>query len=163
MYKKWGSSLITRADKVNGLQTSFVPSTDEWRKDSIYLSPYLTGANNIQVVFKNTTNFENNIYLDDINLYNIVINPILKEKGLLITPNPFNSSFFVQHYPDAKTLKAIDVYNSLGQLISRRNFAAGTASDNIEINLSNKQTGIYYVKIFYTDKTVTQKILKTNY
>ena len=163
VYKKWGSSLITRADKVNGLQTSFVPSTDEWRKDSIYLSPYLTGANNIQVVFKNTTNFENNIYLDDINLYNIVINPILKEKGLLITPNPFNSSFFVQHYPDAKTLKAIDVYNSLGQLISQRNFAAGTASDNIEINLSNKQTGIYYVKIFYTDKTVTQKILKTNY
>ncbi|MGE5106809.1 MAG: choice-of-anchor J domain-containing protein [Sphingobacteriales bacterium] len=163
IYKKWGTSLITRADKVNGLQTSFVPSAAEWRKDSVYLSPYLTGLNTIQLVFKNTTNFENNIYLDDINLYNIVINPILKAKGLLVTPNPFNSNFVVQHYPNPSALKSIGVYNSLGMLILQRNFAAGAAPNYIDFNLAGQQSGVYYVKLFYTDKTVTQKILKINY
>jgi hypothetical protein len=160
VYKKWGADLITRADKVNGLTTSFVPTSTEWRKDSVFLTPYLNGANTIQVVFKNTSNFENNVYIDDVNLYNIVINPFLKEKGILITPNPFTSSFVVQHYPNPATLKAIGVYNSVGQLISQRNFAVGTAPNYIGFDLPALQSGMYYVKIFYTDKTVTQKILK---
>lgn len=163
VYKKWGKSLVTRTDTINGLQTAFIPAANEWRKDSVYLSPYLSGATNMQVIFKNTTNFENNIYLDDINLYNIIINPILKEKGLLITPNPFNNNFFVQHYPNPVSLKSVAVYNSVGQLILQRNFAVGAAPNFIEFNLANRQSGIYYVKIFYTDKTITQKILKINY
>lgn len=163
VYKKWGSELITRADKVNGLQDPFVPTSTEWRRDSVNLTPYIGGVNNIQVVFKNTTNYENNIYLDDINLYNIVINPILKEKGLLITPNPFNSSFVVQHYPNPVTLKGIVVYNSLGQIVSQRNFAVGSASNYIPFDLSGFQSGMYYVKVIYTDASVTQKIIKVNH
>ncbi|HET9056889.1 MAG TPA: M43 family zinc metalloprotease [Chitinophagaceae bacterium] len=162
VYKKWGKSLVTRADTVNGLQTPFIPTASEWRKDSVYLSPYLNGLTNIQVVFKNTTNYENNIYIDDVNLYNIVVNPILKSKGLLVTPNPFTDRLIVQHYPNPSTLKAIAIYNSLGQLVSQRNFALGSASTYIEFNLSGMQPGLYFVKIFYTDKQVTEKIIKAN-
>lgn len=162
VYKKGGAALITSPTKTDGYDQDFVPTADEWRKDSIYLTPYLSGLQNVQVIFKNISNYENNVYLDDINLYNYFINPILKEKGLLITPNPFSSSFYVQHYPNPVKLRGIGVYNSLGQLIMRRNFADGHASSNIEINLSGKQTGIYFVKLVYSDKTVTRKILKTN-
>ncbi|MBI1781778.1 MAG: T9SS type A sorting domain-containing protein [Sphingobacteriales bacterium] len=162
VYKKGGAALITSPSKADGYQAEFIPLSDEWRKDSIYLTPYLNNVSNLQVVFKNICNYENNVYLDDINLYNYFINPILKEKGLLITPNPFSSSFYVQHYPNPTTLKGIAVYNSLGQLIMQRTFAVGQASTNIEFNLGGLQTGMYYVKVFYTDKTVTQKILKTN-
>lgn len=162
LYKKGGASLVTSRTKADGYQDEFIPLSDEWRKDSIYLTPYLNNVSNFQVVFKNISNYENNVYLDDINLYNYFINPILKEKGLLITPNPFSRSFYVQHYPNPTTLKGIAVYNSLGQLIMQRTFAVGQAPANIEFNLGGSQTGMYYVKVFYTDKTVTQKILKTN-
>ncbi|RTL60372.1 MAG: T9SS type A sorting domain-containing protein [Sphingobacteriales bacterium] len=162
VYKKAGASLITSPTKTDGYQNEFVPTANEWRKDSVYLTPYVTGYNNFQVVFKNVANYENNIYLDDINLYNYYINPILKEKGLLITPNPFRQSFYVQHYPPPANLQAICVYNTLGQLIMQRSFAGSPAPNFIEFNLGGHQTGMYYVKVIYSNKTITQKILKTN-
>jgi len=95
LYKKWGNSLITRKTAVT---QSFVPTSTEWRKDSIDLTAYV-GTGPIMLAFLNSSGFENNIYLDDINVYKVAINPNLRARGVLITPNPTSGALTVQFYP----------------------------------------------------------------
>ena len=113
LYKKWGASLVTAKTETTD---PFVPKSDEWRRDSINLTSYIN-AGNIMLAFKNTTEFENNIYLDDINIRTITINPNLKAAGYLITPNPANNFIAVQFYPNPTNLKGIEIYNTLGQML----------------------------------------------
>ncbi|WP_315824768.1 choice-of-anchor J domain-containing protein [Paraflavitalea speifideaquila] len=111
LYKKWGGSLITRKTPIT---TSFVPNSTEWRKDSVNLTSYI-GSGPIMVAFLNSSEYENNIYLDDINLYKVQINPNLKEKGVLVSPNPTSGALTVQFYPNPTNLKGIAIYNVAGQ------------------------------------------------
>lgn len=84
LYKKWGAKLVTTTTERTD---SFEPIASEWRKDSINLTPYINSGN-IMLAFRNTAEYENNIYLDDINLKTITINPNLKKTGFMVTPNP---------------------------------------------------------------------------
>jgi hypothetical protein len=82
----------------------------------------------------------------------------LKEKGLLISPNPFTGSFRIQHYPDAQGLTGVEVFSGTGQRVYAK--TASEADIYLEIDLSSKPAGIYFVKVSYKDKVVTQKLLK---
>jgi hypothetical protein len=156
VYKKWGSQLIT--DSIPVL-TEFIPQATQWRRDSINLTPYLHQGQ-FQVIFRNTTNFENNIYLDDIDLITRETNPLLKEEKVLVVPNPTSGSLQVQflNYPDG--LKAVLIYNSLGQLVQKKTAADVNAENRIEFNLANAPNGIYFVKVLYADHRLVKKIVK---
>jgi Pregnancy-associated plasma protein-A/Secretion system C-terminal sorting domain len=162
VYKKWGQELTT-VDVNFGMADQFIPqSRFDWRKEKIDLTPFVKGGDNIRVVFRNFNAFENNTFVDNVNLYNVKLSPLLKEKGLFISPNPFKDRFSVQHYPNSNTLRQIDIYNSMGQFMEKRTFAAGIGANLVWFNLGNQQAGIYYVKLIYSDRTITQKIVKTN-
>jgi len=156
VYKKWGGQLITDSTPV---LTEFIPRVSQWRRDSINLTPYIHRGP-FQVIFRNTTNFENNIYLDDINLITRQTNPILKEEKVLVVPNPTSGSVQVQFldYPDQ--LKAVAIYNSIGQLVQKKTAADVNAENRIEFNLAHAPNGIYFVKILYADHQRVKKIIK---
>jgi hypothetical protein len=97
LYKKWGASLVTNNAP---LVSPFVPNAAEWRKDSINLAPFI-GQTNLLLAFRNTTGYENNIYLDDVSLRTVTINPNLKRTGFLVTPNPTSGQLTVQFFPQA--------------------------------------------------------------
>lgn len=156
LYKKWGENLIT-----NMIPTllEFIPNAGQWRRDSINLTPYLKNGK-FQIIFRNITNFENNIYLDDINIITKQTNPILEKEKVLIVPNPSTGRLSVQFLEIPPQLEAVAVYNTIGQLIFRKNASAANAQNRIEFNLANEANGVYFVKIFYTDHTVIKKIVK---
>lgn len=156
VYKKWGSSLITDTTPV---RAEFVPQAAQWRKDSINLTPYLRHGQ-FQVIFRNTTNFENNIYLDDIGLVTRSTNPILKEEKVLVVPNPTSGWVQVQFLNHPDDLRAVTIYNGLGQLIQKKTAADVNAENRIEFNLANAPNGIYFVKVLYTDHQLVKKIVK---
>lgn len=167
VYKKWGQELITTGNV--SIQDAFVPAADEWRKDSVFLGNFSnTTAQYIQVVFRNTSNFENNLYIDDINITAKDVNPNLKSKGILVTPNPFVQSFAIQYYDPPQNLEYINVYNQVGQLVWQRRLSYQlpgnrTAPNYIEVNLGNLNSGIYHVQIVYrSKKTDTFKVIKIN-
>ncbi|MBS1565380.1 MAG: choice-of-anchor J domain-containing protein, partial [Bacteroidetes bacterium] len=81
LYKKWGANLSTTTRSITG---AYTPQDGEWRMDSINLTPYI-GKGPFMLAFLNTNGAQNNIYLDDINIYSKKINPNLKSKGFLIT------------------------------------------------------------------------------
>lgn len=156
LYKKWGINLIT-----DSMPTSneFVPNAGQWRKDSINLTPYLASGN-FQIIFKCITNFENNIYLDDINLYTKETNPILKKEKVLVVPNPTTGTLTIQFLGNPPNLKAVSIYNVSGQLISQKSGSAVDGNNRITFDLSSVSDGIYFVKISYSDHQIVKKIIK---
>ena len=155
LYKKWGNTLVTRKTPVT---VPFVPTSTEWRKDSVDLTGYI-GKGNLMVAFLNSSEYENNIYLDDINLYKISINPNLRAKGLLVTPNPTSGALSVQFYPNPTNLRAIVIYDMSGKKMLERTIS-NSGSTRYDFDLSAFASGLYTVRVIYSDKTVTQKVLK---
>lgn len=155
LYKKWGSSLVTRT---TATENAFAPTAAEWRKDSINLNAYI-GASNLLIAFRNTNGNENNIYLDDVNLRTVTVNPNLKSSGFLVTPNPTSGAIAVQFYPQPTNLSAIQVYSITGQRITEL-YTGGNANNYYRFDLSNQASGTYIIRAVFTDRVVVKKIVK---
>jgi hypothetical protein len=152
VYKKFGEELQTVNDPNFQISmNNFVPLASQWRRDSVNLGRFL-GATEplVQVVFRFSGNMENNFYLDDVNFRTQVLPARLKNDGYLILPNPFRTTFGVWHYQVPTTLRYINVYNSVGQLVYSKKYPGG-GEKFIRIDLSGRAAGIYTVNIGYED------------
>lgn len=156
LYSKWGGSLITDSVPTTG---AFVPTATQWRRDSLNLTPYLSGGK-FQLIFRNISNYENNIYLDDIQIDARPTNPRLLAEKVLVVPNPTRGGLHVQFLDKPPDLREVRIYNVLGQLLARRDASAVNAQNRIEFNLADVANGVYFVQIRYSDHTVVRKIVK---
>ncbi len=162
VYKKWGADLQTLGTGNNGSQTKFEPVGESlWRNEYINLSAYAQTPGNIQVVFKSTSNNNNNIYIDNVNLRTRVLPELLKQNGYVISPNPFTNNFNVWFLQTPTNLHQIAVYNSSGQMVWSQSYRNNTNSI-IPIDLRGRASGMYFIKITYGDKEILSKIIKTN-
>ncbi|HVZ57543.1 MAG TPA: M43 family zinc metalloprotease [Chitinophagaceae bacterium] len=157
VYKKWGSLLVTHPGATT---KAYVPTSTEWRKDSIDISSFI-GAGTVLLAFRNTTEYENNIYLDDINVRTVTVNPNLKAKGFLVTPSPTSGQIAVQFYPQPKDLKAIVIYSSFGQKVLETDINLGEANNYYSYDLSRFAPGVYIIRAFFQDRVVTNKVVLT--
>jgi hypothetical protein len=155
LYKKWGSTLITRTALTT---TSFTPTANEWRKESVNLTPFIN-AGPVMLAFVNSTGNENNVYIDDINLYKKGGSNKLESQGWLITPNPVTGPVTVQFYTAPADLKGISLFNSTGQKLAEK-LVSGRGATSYQFDMSRYASGVYVVRIVYTDHTVTSKIIK---
>ncbi len=158
VWKKWGSDLQTTGDPNYPSFTPFVPAKTNWKNIHCYLTPF-TGNNNFQLYFVAKGNRQNNIWLDDVNIYAKQLPQKLKTQGYLVYPNPFGNSFLIHHFGAPANLKATQVFNSSGQLVYDK-WYEGNANSEITVNLQGKAAGVYILKMVYTNKTIVQKIVK---
>ena len=156
IYKKYGSSLVTMTTADT---SAFMPTSSEWRKDSINLADYL-GQPDILITFRNTNGYENNVFLDDINVRTVIVNPNLKKQGFLVTPNPTSGTIAVQFYPQPSGLRAIQIFNLMGQKLEEININNGQANNYYSFNLSKYAAGTYIVRAVFSDRVVMKKIIK---
>lgn len=156
LYKKWGGALITRTGITN---EEFMPSGKEWRKDSVNLTPYINKGP-VMIAFANSTGNENNVYIDDINLYKKGTHSGLSEQGYLITPNPSNGPLTVQFSTTPVNLKGIALYNSVGQKIAEKIVGNNTPATFYQFHLNAYASGVYVVRLVYSDHTVSRKIIR---
>ncbi|MDJ1486074.1 M43 family zinc metalloprotease [Cytophagaceae bacterium YF14B1] len=156
LYKKYGSSLVTRTTATTD---AFEPTASEWRKDSVNLGDYI-GAGELWIAFRNTTEYENNIYLDDVNLRTVTINKNLKEKGFLVVPNPTDGNVDVQFYPQPEGLQRIQILNGLGQKIAETSISSSTPANAYTFDISQYASGVYIVRAVFSDHVSVKKIVK---
>lgn len=156
LYKKWAGTLVTRSSPVT---MAFVPAANEWRKDSINVSN-LIGKTDLLFAIRNTSGFENNIYLDDIRLRTVTINPNLKASGFLVTPNPTNGPVVVQFYPQPSNLRGIQLLDGIGRKLAEVSTGTAAANTLYNFDLTGYPSGIYYVRAVFADKVLTKKISK---
>jgi pregnancy-associated plasma protein-A/type IX secretion system substrate protein/CARDB protein len=163
IYKKWGEDLQTVNDPNFPKTTEFFPLYDyHWRLDSLNLGRWLGNSETqFQVVYRFHGNFENNLFLDDINLKTQVVPAKLKTQGYLVLPNPFTTTFGIWHYQTPANLKYINVYNSVGQLVWSKQYS-GNGQRFIQVDLSKNAAGVYNVTLGYEDsnRNVVIPVLK---
>ena len=157
VWKKWGAGLQTLADPNGATGARFTPYSNDWGNAKIDLSQ-LVGSD-FQVSFTSKGNKQNNLYIDNINLYGVIVPARLKKQGYLIYPSPFKQQFIIRNYEVPVTFQGASVYNSLGQLVWTKNFN-GTAFKEETVDLGNLERGVYIVKLKYTNKTVVERIVK---
>ncbi|NIJ54354.1 M43 family zinc metalloprotease [Dyadobacter arcticus] len=156
VYKKWGSTLITRSAAT---RVAFTPAASEWRREEINISNFI-GQGEVLVAFLNTNGNENNVFLDDINLRTVTVNPNLKEAGFLVSPNPTSGLFSVQFYPHPANLKSVTIYNASGQKIAEELTNGNVATNVYDFDLTHYASGLYIVKAEFSDRVLTKKIIK---
>jgi hypothetical protein len=146
VYKKWGKDLRT----VNtAMVDEFFPTALQWKRDTADLSAF-SKESPIQVFFRVTNNFENNIFIDNVLLTTSEAPAALKSQGYLFLPNPFRESFSIWHYHKPTDLRFIRVYNGVGQLLFTKQFN-GNADNFIKVDLFGKPAGVYIIHLEYTD------------
>ncbi|MEO9021326.1 MAG: choice-of-anchor J domain-containing protein [Ginsengibacter sp.] len=156
LWKNWGTGLQT-AGNTSG--ATFTPNaTGDWANVNINLFNYV-GSQNFQIYFVAKSNGQNNLYIDNTNIYGVTLPALLKQQGYLIYPNPFKQQFLIRNYQVPVTLRSAHIYNSMGQLIWTKEYN-GNAYTQMPVNLGNAPSGIYFLKLQYTDKSVVQKIIK---
>ena len=156
IWKKWGVELQTINDS-NG--SIFTPAnTSQWKNINIYLNPVI-GTKDFQVYFVAKSNKQNNLYIDNINIYTKILPKRLKDQGYLVYPNPFRNSLIIRNYRVPVTLQSAAIYNSIGQLVWKKELN-GTGNTEITVDLSNLAAGVYIVKLSYLEKTVFERIVK---
>ncbi len=157
VWKKWGADLQTISTP-NNPATRFVPTATDWKKINLLLSPAVNN-NNFQVYFVAKSNKQNNLYIDNINIYGKIVPALLKKQGYLIYPSPFRDQLIIRNYEDPITFQSAAIYNTLGQLVWSQQFN-GTAYREVPVNLGKLPAGVYIVKLNYTDKTIVDRIVK---
>ena len=163
IYKKWGYELQTIGDPNNVNVDEFFPrNVEQWRRDSINLTRLLGSNNSVQFTFRNTTNYENNIFIDNVNFSKKVLPAKLKTNGVLISPNPFRSQFVVQHYLPPTNLKGYILFNSIGQKVLQNSFSSGTAQSYFTVNTSHLPPGVYTLQLIYNDRSNSFRLMKMN-
>jgi hypothetical protein len=158
VWKKWGENLQTVSSSTAVDTAAFVPTNSDWKNIHLYLTPFV-GTNKFQLYFVAKSNQQNDVWIDNINIYSKILPKRLKQQGYLIYPNPFSNIFLIHHYQVPVNLQAAQVYNVSGQLVWDKRFNRN-ATTEMTVDLTNKPKGVYVLKLSYRDKTVQEKIVK---
>ena len=81
------------------------------------------------------------------------INELISDNNINIHPNPAKD--FIKLSAVSCQLSAVRVYNYLGMLVEE----IETCSNEMEIDVSNYDTGLYFIKIYCDDKIMTSKFI----
>lgn len=155
-YKKWGSTLATRRTPT---AEEFIPLASEWRTDSVDLTSFVK-QQPFRVVFRNTSNYENNVYIDQVNIVSRNVNADLKADGILLWPSPFSRQFYLEFTTWPEDLSGISVHNVSGRAIWQQQPIV-RSGNRVTIDLVNEANGVYFVKLFFKQQQAkTYKIVK---
>jgi subtilisin family serine protease len=155
IWKQGGNQLAT----VPGSQaTLYIPADAHWKKEEITFG-IPVNAEKVIIAFKAINANGQNLYIDNINVKTKTLPQKLKADGLMVSPNPFSKQVTVQHYLPPIDLKAISIFNNLGQKVFYQTYT-GNAGSYMVLELGKLTTGVYHFRFDYADRSVTKKMLK---
>ncbi len=79
---------------------------------------------------------------------------------LTVFPNPSGGTFNIQGINTfSGSLKCIEILNQLGQVVFNRIFEQGDATPDLTIDTQINETGIYFLKVSFSDRIVSQRLI----
>jgi len=157
VYNKAGSALMTAP----ATTAAFTPTSSQWRNEVVNLNAF-AGQTSVMVKFVGTSNYGNNVYVDDINLLNGaagVANTPELANNVSVYPNPISTSATVSfNLVDANPV-TIEMVNALGQVVSTANLGTLNAGEQTySVNASNLDNGLYFINIQVGNSKVVRKV-----
>ena len=157
-YNKSGQNLTTVTPYYQN--SAFTPSNaNQWRNETVNLAAF-AGQSSVIIKFRNITQYENNLYIDNVNITGVVA----AEEGDLdravnLYPNPGTGHFTVEVNMNASTDLDLEVYSSVGKRVFATHRAA-FIKGRIDMDLATQAAGVYYVRVKAGEATITKKLVK---
>ncbi len=129
--------------------SSFVPEANEWRNESINLNSYL-GSSQLFIKFRTISDYENNLYVDNINLNDgqqIGIIENSNDFNLAVFPNPTSDIINVRYNISKKGIGKLVIYDILGRDIYHEDISINSGINIITIPIKNLNAGYYRISI----------------
>ena len=160
VYDKAGANLKTAAP----VTTTFVPTSDQWRNESVELVGY-ENATSLIVKFRATSNFGNNLYIDNVNLKQWDPTGIKNQQNnnlsVELFPNPTKGETSVKINTPSSSTGNLTVVNVLGQIVYTKNISLDAGLNVVKIDAADFASGVYNV-IIESNNTKTVKKLSVN-
>ena len=122
----------------------------EYQTETVDLSSFL-GNERVLLKFVFTSNYGNNIWLDNVNIGEGSSIATADESVLSIYPNPVKDVLTINY---DKAISQIDVYDVNGKLVKTFTTVGST------INVSDLSSGVYMLNMQTEDGLVVKKIVK---
>ncbi len=154
IYKKGGTSLETHDTLMSPF---YATQPHHWRTDYVDITTY--AGNDIILKFKSFNRRGNNLYLDNIWVYegveplSVVENKI---NPLSIYPNPTQNNITIDLGNNDIKNSTLILVDLLGKYVSKTNVSQRLN----KIDMSNLSNGIYFIKFSNKNGSVTEKIIK---
>lgn len=156
LYAKWSTTLTTVTPTYS--TTEFVPTSAQWRLENINLSPYQSATNAI-IKFRHATQFENNLYLDDINIMNSTdVDGLTLHSDINLFPNPSSGQVNVDVNMFTRDNLTIKVTNAIGQAVAEVS-ENNTYGGRYVLDLSAEPNGVYFIEVQTGTEVVTRRIV----
>ena len=143
IWEKAGVNLVTTTPVFNAF--TWTPSnSNDWQSEVINLNNFIN-QDDIAIKFRNVNQYENNLYIDNINIQGILTN--VNEEILLdylVYPNPTNGILNIEVKSNKFRDVNLFISNSMGEKIYNQKINLNNES-NIRIDLSDFPSGIYFL------------------
>ena len=154
VYNKQGATLSTGAPQT----ASFAPaSAADWRNETVSLSAF-AGQSQVFIKYVGTSDFGNNLYIDNINVSNATNVSENELTSLSVYPNPASTEVNVSF--EAKnadySVKLVDLQ---GRVIANQNLSNLNGTQVISIPTSTVAKGSYIVSITSNGMTSTKSVV----
>jgi len=156
IYGKWSSTLATVTPVFS--TTEFVPTATQWRLETLSLSAYQSYSN-VMIKFRHATQYENNLYIDDINIQNTTdVQNLVMTNDVQMYPNPSTGVINMDVNLFNRDNLTINVTNSIGQRVSQVS-DENTFGGHYVIDLSNEPNGVYFIEVQTGTEVTTRRVV----
>ncbi|WP_207433178.1 M43 family zinc metalloprotease [Sabulibacter ruber] len=150
LYQKAGQALTTTTPYFT--KEEFIPTASQWRLETVNLASFAS-AKTVLIKFRHVTDFENNLYLDDVKVDG---DPLGAEedialRALQVAPNPTTGTVFISS--SEATISSIQVCDAVGKVLQEVTSPKHVRSQPIQLSINSKVNGIYLIRMT-TDKGV---------
>jgi photosystem II stability/assembly factor-like uncharacterized protein len=158
VYSKTGNALAT----VPIHAANYTPVAADWRSEWVDLSSFI-GQSHVQIQFVLYGDFGNNIYLDDINIFDATtgLHNLTNESAISVFPNPTNGevtfNFGYQHNDNVN----IEIYDVIGNKVAELNSQKPVKGNSIVMDLHNQPSGMYFYRVMDAGNKIKEgKLIK---
>jgi len=153
-------TLVTADNQIS----EFTPSADEWGEIVVSLSS-LYYIENFRYKFEMENGGGNNLYIDDIKIYDptlVGINEVNKAAlNYNVYPNPVNDQLNIEFNLLGNTHVIGEIFDVTGRKITilfESDFGLGT--HRVDYNTSDLNSGVYFIKITLEGESFTKRVIK---
>ncbi|GGK62001.1 M43 family zinc metalloprotease [Rufibacter glacialis] len=156
LYQKAGQALTTATPYFT--EDEFVPTAAQWRQETVDLGAFAS-AKTVLVKFRHVTDFENNLYLDDVKVDGDPLGAQEEQalKALQVAPNPTTGQVYITS-PEA-LITSIQVCDAVGKVVQEITSPKHVKRLPLPISLPYQTNGLYLIKMVTDKGVVVRRVL----
>jgi hypothetical protein len=131
----------------------FIPTASQWRLETVDLANFAS-AETALIKFRHITDFENNLYLDDVKVDGNSLLGAEEERAQLavkVAPNPTTGLISISS-PEA-SISSVQICTAVGAVLQEISTPRHVRSQPLQLTLQNQANGLYLIRM-QTDKGV---------